>query len=688
MTLLNISSQFEYLDKYFADKTSMYRNAGWLISAFDAPIWEYQLGTKGVAIIDWNVTLEDGESLLSPKHKDLLEGLKQYLITSTKNASDMISETNAISSQRALFDYTGRIIDHLLLNSNYYQLATFGLEGLNENHLIAILQKAGKEDADNFFDWQPSVGSLCIKLIESLPRELLEEILNKHPAMRLVSSEQEDENSLGIAVSDIPYARAALYNQDLLHKFNKRWQIKVSSITEIIYAKTLFAKKRKRPPIATLSYGAESTGNRRECPAVRVTTGSTEQASTKQFSTFQMVLHRIGTLHETGVPAPAPDDINAILSCEADLAKPGRYRTLPSAIALGAVRDAIEFHLKNGEHLISSFCKLAIQSVRTGKSPRAFHGTALSKILRAQTIELGVTKASLMDSDEKRVREDYFSELRSNASLSELVRVYIGSVQIVVGAMMARRSGELIDLKCLTCLDSTEQWLLFLNRKSTTSTFGIRNIQARPIEPIAVEMIKSLIRMQKVLKRIGYIKEMTSLFAVPCSRGSRGFYSCTSENFNRSLDYFCDYFQTAKNNVGERYYIRQHQLRRFFAMLFYHSSSFGGLETLQWMLAHTNRRHVWNYITESMTGAELMSSKSQHVAEQMHHNGLESYENLKQFLRGRYGSDEFLLWDIDDLEDEITHLQKEGLVEIDPDFFEDENGEQMRVVVKIVEHAA
>jgi len=689
MTPLNLPAQIVYLENYLANSASMCRKAEWLLSDFDASVWEYDFGNKTRRTFDWDVILEDGESLTSPKHKELLEGLKIFLIASTKNANDMFSETNSSTKRHLSFIQAGHIIDHLLLNTNQYQLASYGLEGLGRNELIHLLKKTGESnDVDEILDWEPSVGSLIKEMFGCISHESLERVLIKYPAMRVVTPKQEDENKLGISASEIPNARAALYISGFYHHTNNQWQIKAHQLTKIVYANTLFAKNGNRHLILTLTCDNKDFFERREYPAVRVSTCSLEDTSSHRFFAYQSALYRFGYLHEVGVPAPSAESISAVMSHEAELGERGRFRTLPSAIALESMRNAIEFHLKHGTHLINSFCKLALHCVQTGNTPRSCQGTTLAKILRKETVALGVTKATLMSNSAKRIKEEYFSEFRANSSLLELVRVYIGSVQLVVGALMARRSGEMIDLEAANCLDSTEQWLLFLNRKSTKRTFGIRHMQARPIEPIAVAMIKNLVRMQKILKRIGYIKDMTSLFAVPCPRGNRGIKKCTKENFSRSLDYFCDYFETSTNKAGERYYIRQHQLRRFFAMLFFHSCSFGGLETLQWMLAHTNRRHVWNYITESVPGTELMSSKSQHVAEQLHHGGIESYQNLRSFLKARHGADDFLLWDINDLEDEITHLQKEGWVEIEPEFFEEDDVEQMRILVKIVESAA
>ena len=110
---------------------------------------------------------------------------------------------------------------------------------------------------------------------------------------------------------------------------------------------------------------------------------------------------------------------------------------------------------------------------------------------------------------------------------------------------------------------------------------------------------------------------MSHLFATPSIRGDVGFSQPTSYSYNRNLDFLCDYIQTPINKKGERYYIRQHQLRRFFAMLFFHSASFGGLETLQWMLGHTDIEHLWNYITETLDGTVLRGAKAQFVAQSL-----------------------------------------------------------------------
>ncbi|KPY23116.1 Site-specific recombinase, phage integrase family domain-containing protein [Pseudomonas coronafaciens pv. porri] len=155
-------------------------------------------------------------------------------------------------------------------------------------------------------------------------------------------------------------------------------------------------------------------------------------------------------------------------------------------------------------------------------------------------------------------------------------------------------------------------------------------------------------------------------------------------NYNQNLDFFCDYFETETNEEGKRYYIRQHQLRRFFAMLFFYSSSFGGMETLQWMLGHTDVQHVWHYITEAMDGATLAGAKVQYVAEGLHSGDIESYESLAALVTARYGTENFTLADTNELEDYLADLMEEGAITIEPEFFEDGDGQRFKVIAKVI----
>ncbi|MNP34759.1 hypothetical protein D3C76_1280650 [compost metagenome] len=177
---------------------------------------------------------------------------------------------------------------------------------------------------------------------------------------------------------------------------------------------------------------------------------------------------------------------------------------------------------------------------------------------------------------------------------------------------------------------------------------------------------------------------MQTLFALPSFKGSVQLTDSGAYTYNRNLDLMCDYFETPLNAKGERYYFRQHQMRRFFAMLFFYCGSFAKLDTLQWMLGHTDPKHVYRYITESTDGAVLASAKAQTVAEQLHHGDIENYVELTQLLKHRYGTEKLTLISAHDLEDQIRELMDEGWVEIEPEYFNDHRGKQFKLVARLV----
>ncbi|WP_223525575.1 integrase [Pseudomonas sp. A-B-26] len=692
---MKLPYELSFLSSFFDDPVISYRSAEWLLSDFEATKWKYSFGYASPKTIDWNVMLEDGTSLTLPKHRNLLNGFKYFLTSSTRPHYGSGAEANAIQSQYIYFSRTLLIVDYLLLHAADFQLATYGLPGLSSNDLKHILStvSSNNDSSESVYEWTKVMTNYCMELLGKTDPDAIDKTLEKTPTMTIVTPEQQDGNRMGLAASLIPRVRAALHlNGFYISYRGKGYTPNSVKLSNVLYRNTIKGRTDTKSVIDVLRYESKRIDFVREFPGAPVTSSEKNKISPNIFNIYRNALYNLGTLHELNIPAPTISDLMQILEVQIQQSAPGRFRTLPSSVVFDAFKHAVEFHLQHGQKLINGFCRLAIYcKSRNIKLSNLSDAEVISKGGK-EIQKLGITQLGLScrsagvapyGSPIKGEKNDYFNKLRSNSPLLELLGVYIGGVQLVVGALMARRGGELKDLLATTCLDITAKWLIFQNRKSTRQVFGLRTIEARPIEPIAVSMIQNLIRMQKILKRVGYIDEMTYLFATPATNGEAGLSQPQSYVFNRNLDTFCDYFEVKLNAKGERYYIRQHQLRRFFAMLFFHSNSFGGLETLQWMLGHTDMSHVYRYITESMEGTVLTGAKAQYLAEQLHRGGIQIHEDLLTLLKNRYGTEDFALVDTDELEDVIADLMTSGDVEIEPEFFEDGKGQHMRVIIKV-----
>ena len=525
-------------------------------------------------------------------------------------------------------------------------------------------------------------------------------VLNRSAGISIVTAEDElGAKSFGIDPDTLPYLRAALKVNGFMAHTKLGQGPNSSAISEHLYSRTVRQRyAQKTGTVQCLGFSGTTELHVREYDPVSVTTAESKVLGSVTYGNYRKLIYNLGVLHELDLPAPAVDSL--IVANRFPHPAPealGRFRTLPSNVVFDSVKDAIELHFKHGRQILDGYLRVVLAARRRNCPIKSLTKSESQDAIGTSLREFGVERLALsgfsqrhlrpVDGEHQRklVKSEYFSDLRSNKVLIELVYVYFGAVQIVVGALTARRVGELVNIKVGEALDSSEKWIVFQKRKSSRSLMGLRSTEARPIEPIASEMIKELVRFHKILHRIGFSGKEVGLFSIPHRRGQNKLSKSDDYSFARCFDAFCDYFETSLNSEGKRYYIRQHQLRRFFALLFFHGSSFGGLDTLQWMLGHTDMEHVWHYITESMSGDVLRSAKSQFVAESLHHNEAENFKELAGLLKSKYGTDDFTLIDTDELEDYIADLLDEGEIEIEPEFITDGDGEKMRVIVKVRE---
>ncbi|WP_144780509.1 integrase [Marinobacter maritimus] len=694
---MTLPIELEFLKEHLEDPSDFYKRADWLLNPFEEPIWKYNFDfKKGHLEIDWNMRLEDGSYLIDTKNADLLDSLKYWLIASTTPHAG--GRFNCITVQYAAFNRMLHLIDYLLINEGRLNLSRYGLAALSGDDIKAILTKIASSPSISvsLFDWPNRLIDFSRNLLKVTNVNEIENTLTEIDGICVVNSDDYDEaQAFGVDPTEIPYLRAALQVNGFIG-YNRKLGYSPNSVlvSQEIYRNTLRVKLINKPALSLLSFSPSTEIYHREYASVDVTTGTGNSVSPVVYVAYVQAFYNLGTLHELGVKAPSIEDILSIKDFKVNLKKMGRFRTLPSQTVFDSVKNAIEFHFDHGREILNGFLRIALaakkMNCRTTDLSNEDFIRALGPQLRALGVaELGVggtCKPSVMHTEKGGLSKDeHFELLRANRRLVPLVHVYFGAVQLVAGALTARRVGELNDLEIGEALDNSGAWIVFLNRKSSRGLMGLRSTEARPIEPIGREMLKEVERFQKILNRIGFGEKVTSLFSSPSVLSESHRISASSFSFNKHLDEFCDYFETPLNSEGNRYYIRQHQLRRFFALLFFYSNSFGGLETLQWMLGHTDLRHAWHYITESMSGEILRGAKSQFVAESLHRNGAGSFKDLAHLLKQRYGTDDFTLLDTEELEGYVSELLEEGDIDIEPEFFTDAEGEKFKVIVKIHE---
>ena len=683
--------ELAFLSAMMGDRAVQYREAKWLPSAFDADSWHCSFGKSRNFEVDFRVKLDDGRLLTDSRHSQLLDIFKCWLCVQTHfdaTGGKLIAEkTNLRRLRRVLY-----MIDYFLLNSAQFGLAANGLQAVTENDLRGLLFNLSTSNRveNSIYGWPKRLQS-CLKTnIAGLSDQTFQSILEIQPLLRTPICDHYDR-LLELTDDEVIRARAWLWANGF-YMANKRGEFDHTPSTEqlakMLYKDTLGGKTQKPiPPEFDLTSGGRYN---REYQAVSVRSNPDERLSEQVLFCYRSRLRSLGLLAGIGmsVPTHALRAIDNNAAHQAlNLKAEGRFRTLPQGIVLSLLRNSIEFALEFGDEIVGACISLVGAARAEGMSIRQYSTNHdITPLIPPKLRECGVTTWRLrcQQGEAKNTETSfpvtgYFQQVRANNGLWELVRVLFGAVQICVGTLMARRQGELLDLVAGQCLDASRTRLVFFNRKS--GVLGMREKEARPIPKIAVQMILQLERLQEGFKTHGVLKGNTHLFAYPSCNGDR-FIDLGHQRLNESMDCCCDYFETPLDTDGRRYYIRQHQLRRFFAMLFFWGSAFGGMDTLRWFLGHRDIMHLYHYITESTTGDVLRSVKANFAGQVLKQQPTEAHE-LAGLVQKHFGTDNFSVLDSDELDEYVEELMIEGRVEIEPEFFEASEGNSYRILIKV-----
>lgn len=685
-----LPQELEFLRPFVGDRQSRYRDARWLQTPFDAPVW--RIKTICNTIVDWRVPVgKDRVLLTSPAFKGPLEVFRSWLILQTHvdwTGGRILSPT----SQHRRIHKTLDCIDYLLLNADRLCLAQYGLKGLSDNdYQTALMQIISHRLAStSIYGWPTRLGEFLRKQIGELDDIDVDNTIAKAPFLADDVPDAQDclttLNDAEIIRTRVWFWRQCRYRLQKNSEIGFRYVPDMSQIIAELYGCTV-GGKTGWPLVRELCL---VPGHRVcfEFPRAPVIGGSTG-ISAKRIRAYREVFVSLSNLQAIGLPVTGASRSRLkAVTRSVPVGSAGRFRTLPLEVVLPALRKAVEFALDNGEHLINSYLNLAITARNAKRTICVYAESAgIETCLDPETKKMGIKRwgieacwaGSGVAKFAPRVLlgKEYFEQLRQNAGLYEMMVVLVGAIEFAIGVLSARRQGELLDLKCGECLDASRTRLVYTGRKS--GAMGFRETIVRPIPQIAVELIEMLEKMQHRMVKAGLLHAPTFLFSQPPQRGPKALI-CSQQLYNDALDYFCDYVEIPLNDNGQRYYVREHQLRRFFALLFFWGAGFGGLDTLRYFFAHSNVEHIWHYVTEAVPGSVLRSVQAEWAAEAARTERNEA-TRFADLLEAHFRTRNFHIIDADVLTAHIEDLIEENKVTVEPQFLD--SGQRYRVAILV-----
>ncbi|MFW1321931.1 integrase [Vibrio parahaemolyticus] len=716
------------------------RQPEWLESSFPATKWVLKLG-KTTKIIHWDsVYLDDGRKLTDTKHHKLLNSFKYWITAADsplENGGKIISPTTASLKIGKVI----ALINAILLHSKDLKLAEYHLLNVNDDFWLNILVKLAEHGSlHGVYEFDKRTKVLLDNVCQIVADEDVRKFREKYPY--ITRDIAQDEVFLSLEARD--KACVWLFEQGYYHK---GIDIHYDGNSAVL-SKLLFDGRLLYHGISSRSYPElqlKEPKRRSEYRPVenKDTSSGTGQKNISNYIEIIRLLHTNLEREDAASPLILSESFNAAsISALVDLKKLGRTRTLPPKFVFNLIRQSYEFakeHLPTDEGAVSLLDEvLTLLAKARGKSVANFsnphrphHATRAwsDDLHRGMSItERGhwlKTEAINCLSDEylgkgiKQIQtfvdttEKRYERIRANESLFELFSVLQGSIQVLVGAIMARRQDELVKLNPHGNLSpnidpflkegaKAEYSLIFKVKK--TGSKGVNVTVERPIPLSIAKFIWQIEQFNIRAIELNLAKGKLSLFNNLHSRQLH-LSQITFTTYNQHLDALSDYVETDlvqyDNGEYRRNYVRQHQLRRFFAMAFFWSKGFDGMDALRWMLGHSDMEHLYNYISESETGAVLNGAKASVIVRGVVDSTselakLDGIEEVRKIIAERltgdsstpitietvseaaedYDDESYLtiphinqIQKEQDIETEVIHLLEEGRITLEPEFF-------------------
>jgi len=321
------------------------------------------------------------------------------------------------------------------------------------------------------------------------------------------------------------------------------------------------------------------------------------------------------------LPEPANISLRRALSIAKHVARPSAHTLfMPVNTGLAYLNTAIRFVHVYGEAIVGMYL-----AVRADFNPKKrVRNVSLNKSLKWHMADWciisGEPIASILNITEFRREKGKpeFDRLRSNPTLDEALRVLIGSCIVCMALLKPSREEELTHLK-RSCLreDAGGYWINFNLGKSNAGEAW--QDADRPIPVISARAIHLLQRLGEGLstllaedRKIG-----DNLFYLPQFDGM-AVLGASDSLLNEHLDIFCDFVGLPPDGEGRRWYVRIHEMRKWFLLLLFWSGRFDVLDAMRWIAGHTDAEHVYAYIEKEFPGEELPRLEAEYSIDRMY----------------------------------------------------------------------
>lgn len=604
--------------------------AQWLLVPFESDVWEttnrgreelIDGQWKNTARVDWRTQLPNGHLLTDARYKKLLTVSKKV---SFFMRSDLIRGCSSPASWAGATTMLIAILRWVVLYEDRFQPEVYALSLIDQAALDWLFGEYAKGTWPQVLQipqrwlsamYRGAYGYDCpISLLENPYALPIDEI---QPIVRWIESQggygklthgQHIKKRvlrrqwLGRLINESPKVLAAPKVIRFCRQFEPDFEN--SSLLVPTFQRTEFP-----------SQGVESIGGERD--------SATEDSLQSLGRLFGSLLDAHRHLPEL-LPDPMTLSLGKAVKLANRIARPtGHTAFMPINTGLVFLNEAVRFVYLYGEAIIGLYLTVLPSYRRDKTNGATYFNSAFKLHAKDWCTASGEPVTKVLNITEFR-RGEYprdFIRFRSNPTLDDALRVLIGSCIVCMAILKPSREDELTNVK-RNCLrhDNNGYWFNFNLGKSKVKGVEAWQEADRPIPVITAKAIQLLQHLGDGLSQIldGGEKAADNLFYLPGFE-SIGTLSLGTDLLNKHLDLFCDFVGLPPDKEGRRWYVRIHQMRKWFLLLLFWSGRFDVLDAARWIAGHTDAAHIYAYIEKEFPGDELPQIEAQYSEERLRH---------------------------------------------------------------------
>jgi len=632
-----LQAYLETIKNYSLPFANLYKSS-WLISDFGDMEWVTKTETsyldkqgcwKRTKIISWNLSLPNGFHLTDSRYRKLLEACKKIVFLHRQG----LATNNAPPAMTVWLDFINNVLclaQWLVLKAERYEPEKFAFLLLDQcgiDELTHKLATGGWNEALEVpkriisFLYESSIGEKCpsnyLKYPFDLPHEKIQSII------QWVKIQGGYLNSYR--------AERGLINRKFLAN-------KIHAQPSALTSQKLSAALRKFEPLLFDPVLLLKGNQTNEFPSHRTPTVTEIIEKTQTKSSFNRNSGALVSLFNLyrHIPdcIPSPSLINLTRPRKSALhlcSEAGHTPFIPTKIAFSYLNSAL-FLINIGDDLISYYlqimkklisksnnskdngCKFYWKDTVSRFSVNILQSTPLPETLKLNGFDFKKFTKSKHHSWS-------FEHFRESPSLTEALEIWVGAVVIAIGLLKPSRDLEICSLShnCLLKDENGNYWLDSILAKNTVAEYHTTT-GGKPIPLITAKAIQQMNTLGNELKILFDEKEsynLQRLFYLPNINRPGTCKDINNESLNYYLDKFSDYVGLPADKLGRRWYIRIHEMRKWFLLMFFWAGRYDVLDAARSVAGHNNVEHIYSYIKREFPSDQLGELESEWVIDQL-----------------------------------------------------------------------